>query len=464
MARPRTAAQVGDDLETFEEPRPKPYGRLERVQLTGLLGEGDYDFTLETEYPTILTGSNGTGKSTVLKTINAVATASWRDLFDLPFESIVLHFAAAKPLRVKKMDQDLEIRSGQRKPFLLPGFDPEKASWTRKRAAELHMRYPNTDPAEITREALRRLPPTQRRQVERYRLLSAEWWEHLRETYPAWLQEVPDRFPVRFITEQRRLIIHQVEQRAADPRYRGREATEERIADAVSQYSSDLGRLMSTHLRRYAIASQREDRVFPQNVVRAMREQGQIDEAELKGLVEEVADRRQALEDVGLVEEEEAAAFDDRSLKDAQVRHVIKTHAEATMRKFDVLEELRTKLDLFRSFLNEHFVGKRVRTSADEGLSFVLADGGRLLPSRLSSGEQQMFVLAYQLLFETPKGTLLLIDEPEISLHVGWQRSFVDDITAMGRPQGINFLLATHSPTLIGGREELKRSLDRPRK
>ncbi len=71
-----------------------------------------------------------------------------------------------------------------------------------------------------------------------------------------------------------------------------------------------------------------------------------------------------------------------------------------------------------------------------------------------------MLVLAYEILFETPRGTLLLIDEPEISLHVGWQRTFVDDIAAMGRPRGISFLLASHSPSLIGGREELKRSLD----
>ena len=412
------------------------------------------------------TGSNGTGKSTFLKTINAVGTASWRDLFDLPFESIALHFDSAQLLRVKKTDDGLEITSGRKKPFKLPAFDPEEASWLWQRDADVPYnvrRFALSDPADVPREVWMRIPPSQRRQLERYRQVSAEWWERFREKYPAWLQEIPDRFPVRFITEQR-LIIHQVDPRAADPRYRGREAAEERIADAVSQYSSDLGRLISTHLRRYATASQREDRFFPQNVVRAMREQGQIDETELKRLVEQVAERRQALEDVGLVEEESAAGFDERSLADAQVRHVIQTHAEATMRKFEVLEDLRAKLELFRSFLNEHFVGKNVRTRADEGLSFVLANGDLLRPSRLSSGEQQMLVLAYQLLFETPKGTLLLIDEPEISLHVGWQRSFVDDITAMGRPQGINFLLATHSPTLIGGREDLKRSLDRPRK
>jgi energy-coupling factor transporter ATP-binding protein EcfA2 len=475
MARRRSPAPASADLDVLEVAPPKPYGRLERVQISGLLGESDHDFALEHEYPTILTGANGTGKSTVLKTINAVGTASWKDLLDLPFESIALHFEDAQPLRVTKTSDGLEIASGRRKPFLLTAFDPERTRYFSQRVVSHlvdppwgHGRFEFEDPDEIPRTVLMRLPPVERRQIERYREASAQWWDHLREASPDWLQEVPGRFPVRFITEQR-LIIHQTDPRGLDPRYRGREAAEERIAEAVSQYSADLGRLMARELRRYAVASQREDRFFPRRVVQAMGEQEHVEEAELKELLERVADRRRALEDVGLVEEEVGAGFDERSLENEQVRHVIRTHAEATLRKFDELEDLRTKLELFTTFLHEHFAGKQARTRAegtgpDEGLTFVLANGESLRPSRLSSGEQQMLVLAYQLLFETEEGMLLLIDEPEISLHVGWQRSFVDDITAMGRPHRINYLLATHSPTLIGGREELKRSLDRPRK
>jgi ABC-type glutathione transport system ATPase component len=91
---------------------------------------------------------------------------------------------------------------------------------------------------------------------------------------------------------------------------------------------------------------------------------------------------------------------------------------------------------------------------------FILENASELEPAQLSSGEQQMLVLAYEVLFETPEGTLLLIDEPEISLHVLWQSTFVDDIAEMGRPRDLSFLLATHSPTLIGGRRDLMRSLD----
>ena len=140
---------------------------------------------------------------------------------------------------------------------------------------------------------------------------------------------------------------------------------------------------------------------------------------------------------------------------------MIEIFAKNTLRKFDVLEGTRQQLELLRTFLNNHYRGKSAVFDRDNGLGFRLEDGASLSPHQLSSGEQQMFVLAYQLLFVARRGTLLLIDEPEISLHVGWQNTFVDDIAHLGQGRGLAFLLATHSPTLIGGRSDLERPLDK---
>jgi predicted ATPase len=63
-------------------------------------------------------------------------------------------------------------------------------------------------------------------------------------------------------------------------------------------------------------------------------------------------------------------------------------------------------------------------------------------------------------LFEAEPSTLMLIDEPELSLHVLWQANLVEDLMEMGRASNLTFLLASHSPSLIGDREELIRSLD----
>jgi predicted ATP-binding protein involved in virulence len=61
----------------------------------------------------------------------------------------------------------------------------------------------------------------------------------------------------------------------------------------------------------------------------------------------------------------------------------------------------------------------------------------------------------YELLFKTESNDIILIDEPEISLHVSWQKVFVRDLLAVSDIQHISFLLATHSPQIINGRWDL---------
>jgi predicted ATP-dependent endonuclease of OLD family len=59
-------------------------------------------------------------------------------------------------------------------------------------------------------------------------------------------------------------------------------------------------------------------------------------------------------------------------------------------------------------------------------------------------------VLLFELLFEIEPATLVLIDEPEISLHIAWQAQFLDDLFEMAHLSQFDVLLATHSPDIIG--------------
>ena len=69
--------------------------------------------------------------------------------------------------------------------------------------------------------------------------------------------------------------------------------------------------------------------------------------------------------------------------------------------------------------------------------------------SGLSSGEQHELVLFYQLLFNTEPNSLLLIDEPEISLHISWQNHFIDDLRDVIKLNNFSAIIATHSPDII---------------
>ena len=80
-------------------------------------------------------------------------------------------------------------------------------------------------------------------------------------------------------------------------------------------------------------------------------------------------------------------------------------------------------------------------------------DGGQPLnPSHLSSGEQHMLVLFSELLFRVESNSLVMIDEPEISLHVTWQKQFLRDLQQVTELASFDVLIATHSPQIVHDR------------
>src|SRR5437016_5275165 len=67
-------------------------GRLQGYTVKGLFGRFDYHFALDAHEPTLLTGVNGTGKSTILRTIDAVSAGRWQSLAEIPFDRLLLSF------------------------------------------------------------------------------------------------------------------------------------------------------------------------------------------------------------------------------------------------------------------------------------------------------------------------------------------------------------------------------------
>lgn len=66
----------------------------------------------------------------------------------------------------------------------------------------------------------------------------------------------------------------------------------------------------------------------------------------------------------------------------------------------------------------------------------------------LSSGEKQLFLRALALKFLEVNNSVILIDEPEISLHPQWQRKIINVYESIGKNNQL--IIATHSPHVIG--------------
>jgi len=74
-------------------------------------------------------------------------------------------------------------------------------------------------------------------------------------------------------------------------------------------------------------------------------------------------------------------------------------------------------------------------------------NGEVLTPYQLSSGEKQMLVIMLTVLVENGEHYALLMDEPEISLHIEWQKGLLKLIRELN--PNVQIILSTHSPALI---------------
>jgi len=101
--------------------------------------------------------------------------------------------------------------------------------------------------------------------------------------------------------------------------------------------------------------------------------------------------------------------------------------------------------DILNSFLSD----KEIQID-DKSNIVLMLDSGMTLPlNDLSAGEKQILILFYRILFQTAPGSLVMIDEPEISLHVAWQQRMGTALRDVARLRDLQILISTHSPQII---------------
>ena len=88
------------------------------------------------------------------------------------------------------------------------------------------------------------------------------------------------------------------------------------------------------------------------------------------------------------------------------------------------------------------------KTIVREENTVVLKQWDEILDLRLlSSGEKQLLTILMTVLLEDGDNTLLLMDEPEVSLHIEWQQELIDTILLLN--PNVQIILSTHSPAII---------------
>ncbi len=113
----------------------------------------------------------------------------------------------------------------------------------------------------------------------------------------------------------------------------------------------------------------------------------------------------------------------------------------------DAAQHLSESKKRFQDIVDDLFkdTGKKIiRTENEIRFSQI---GETLLPYKLSSGEKQILVILLTVLVEDQQPYVLLMDEPEVSLHIEWQKQLIDLILELN--PNVQIILTTHSPAVI---------------
>ena len=113
----------------------------------------------------------------------------------------------------------------------------------------------------------------------------------------------------------------------------------------------------------------------------------------------------------------------------------------------DAAQQLSEKKSRFQDIVDDLFTetGKKiVRTENEIRFSQI---GETLVPYQLSSGEKQILAILLTVLVEDNLPYVLFMDEPEVSLHIEWQKRLIDLCIELN--PNVQIVLTTHSPAVV---------------
>ena len=113
----------------------------------------------------------------------------------------------------------------------------------------------------------------------------------------------------------------------------------------------------------------------------------------------------------------------------------------------EAAQQLSQKKTRFQDIVDDLFrdTGKKMIRTENE-LRFTQI-GEVLLPYQLSSGEKQILIILLTVLGEDNQPYVLFMDEPEVSLHLEWQKCLVDLCLELN--PNVQIILTTHSPAIV---------------
>jgi energy-coupling factor transporter ATP-binding protein EcfA2 len=133
----------------------------------------------------------------------------------------------------------------------------------------------------------------------------------------------------------------------------------------------------------------------------------------------------------------------------ALVRDVITPYLESVEKKLDAMEGLHRQIDALVRIVNSFFTRKKLTFEVHKGFDIRTEDGKELAPHMLSSGERHLLLLFCNTVISLDRPSIFMIDEPEISLNIKWQRRLLSCLMECAADNPVQYVFATHSFELL---------------
>jgi len=406
---------------------------LKKIVYKKLFGVFDYEINLKEDGVTIITGPNGFGKSTILKSIDAFYSFNIIFFSRLDYEKISFFSVEGKePISIEKKGEEIiinelkinvndlqnEILRKFRRPYY---YRIDESRWIDRRTDEI-----------ISEDDIIQSYIQNSYMDDEIGIQSIEFL-NLREKVKDYSGET------KFIKEQR-LLREQ---------FYGRDEkqTVNVIDELPKQFKEKINRVSSI----YSSEANNLDSSYPNRLFETKKG---ITKKEYTKYLKYMNEKFEKLNKYNI---------SDIKILGKQVKFLeehskaLKVYFNDFEKKYKVFEELIEQLDLFTDIINSRLKFKDIRISRDEGIVVHKSKTNEQLRlDQLSSGEKQEIILFYELIFESDKNIHLLIDEPEISLHIEWQLRFMDDLLRIAEKKKFKVTVATHSPQIINNHWDIQ--------
>lgn len=424
---------------------------IKKYSIIGLHGDKDIELYFDSPYK-ILVAENGTGKTTVLNSLFYLLTGQLQKLSQIEFEKLQLEFSNEEKIDLSREDISLEIPDNLEKiPHFVRlkqylGDDLARALFERSLNVESLRDIRSTHEYRLARSQfpgpaieIHRLLERFRRELSGDDLFSSalsDTKNKIKELIPLDVFYLPTYRRVEedlqrlgyegeFSDGQEQLIHFGMR----DVSRRFKKITSEIIESAVTWYSRISGRMLDELMTGVQVDREKLEKISNPDAL----------EIVLDRLGDNISKKRKV---------------DILSLVQSDDIHNDKYNALAYFLSnlIEIYDQQRDKDNRIKEFVgvtNKYLVGKEIRY--DEGNVTITVVNKRteteVLLEKLSSGEKQLISILSKLYLESSRESLIIFDEPELSLSIEWQKTLLPDIIASGQC-GL-LIAATHSPFIF---------------